>query len=191
MKIRWLGNSCLEISGEKNILIDPSYMKKPQIEPDIILITHEHSDHIDPDKLEEFKDYKLYAPSSVFEEHDISGETIQAGDTIENDIKVIGVDAYGTEEAVCYYYNGLYHTADASNYKDPGEEVEVLFTACFPNLYNDYLKSIRNVQPELTIPYHIDPGDKEDLEDLNGLKNFLIEHDIKTRILQMGEELEI
>ena len=190
MQVRWLGNACIEIKGEQNILIDPNYLTDPEIEPDIILVTHEHSDHIDPGKLEQFNDYKLYAPSSVFDEFDLDGETIQAGDTIQEDIQVMGCDCYGSEGSVCYYYKGLYHTADASDYKNPGD-VKLLFTACFSNLYDDYLESIEDIQPDLTVPYHIDPNDEEDLKEMNGLKTFLVEHNINSRILVMGEEIEV
>src|SRR6056297_3582013 len=98
MQVRWLGNACIEIKGEKNILIDPNYLTEPEIEPDIILVTHEHSDHIDPAKLEQFNNYQLYAPASVYDEFDLAGETIQAGATIKEDIQVIGCDCYGSEE---------------------------------------------------------------------------------------------
>ena len=40
MQIKWLGNACIEIKGEKNILIDPNYLKEPEIDPDLILVTH-------------------------------------------------------------------------------------------------------------------------------------------------------
>ena len=46
MKVRWLGHSCIEILGKKHILIDPDYLREPLPDPDYILITHGHEDHI-------------------------------------------------------------------------------------------------------------------------------------------------
>jgi L-ascorbate metabolism protein UlaG (beta-lactamase superfamily) len=191
MQIKWLGNACIEIKGEKNILIDPNYLKEPEIDPDLILVTHEHSDHIDPAKLDKFSDYKLYAPQTVFDEYDLDGVKIEDGSKIDNDIKVIGCDCYGTEEAVCYFFNGIYHTADASSYPDPGEAVALLFTACFSNLYDEYLESIEKIRPGLTVPYHIDPNNDEDLEEAEGLKDKLLENDIKAVVMSLGEEIPI
>ena len=37
MRLRWLGNSCVEIFGEKHIVIDPNYVVKPEGEIDYVL----------------------------------------------------------------------------------------------------------------------------------------------------------
>ncbi|HMA62578.1 MAG TPA: MBL fold metallo-hydrolase [bacterium] len=191
MKIKWLGNACLEIQDKHNILIDPNYLVEPRIDPDIILITHEHSDHIDPQKIGAFSNYKLYAPVSVFQKFDIEGQEVQGGDIITDQIKVIQCDCYGSEQSVCYFWRGLYHTADASTYQTPGGNVKLLFTACFPNLYDEYLQSVKKIQPELTIPYHFNPNDKEKLEEARGLKNYLKENGFKSRLLEMQERITI
>ena len=46
MRIRWLGHSCFFLEGTKKILIDP-YMPHGDFgcKPDIIAVTHGHSDH--------------------------------------------------------------------------------------------------------------------------------------------------
>lgn len=191
MQIKWLGNACIEIDDKKNILIDPNYLAAPDIDPDIVLITHEHSDHIAPEKIDRFNNYQLYAPALVFEKYDISGNAVEDGDTLEDDIHVIGCDCYGSDEAVCYFYNGLYHTADASSYADPGDKVKLLFTACFPNLYDEYKESIDKIGPEIIVPYHFDPREIEELEEARGLKDMLVENNMDARILNLREEITI
>ena len=159
IKLRWLGNSALEIDDEEKIIIDPDYVVEPEIEADIILITHEHDDHIDPDKLAEIKneDSKVYAPQSVYDNFDIEGEVVESGDVIEDNIKVLAIDCYKAETSVAYFYNGVYHTGDASTYPDPGEEIEVLFTACFQDHYASYIEACVKLDPNLAIPFHYDP----------------------------------
>lgn len=46
MKVRWLGHSCIEILGQRHILIDPDYQREPMPNLDYILITHGHEDHL-------------------------------------------------------------------------------------------------------------------------------------------------
>jgi len=51
MQITYHGHSCFELVNEKNILIDPFLSGNPlyngaDVEPDIIAVTHGHSDHL-------------------------------------------------------------------------------------------------------------------------------------------------
>ncbi|MCX9015253.1 MAG: metal-dependent hydrolase [Candidatus Methanoperedens sp.] len=50
MKLKFLGHSCFELTESKNILIDPFISGNPaapgvELKPDIIAVTHAHSDH--------------------------------------------------------------------------------------------------------------------------------------------------
>ncbi len=46
MKIRYLGHSCVEITGRHHILIDPDFTRDPEPNVEYICITHAHKDHI-------------------------------------------------------------------------------------------------------------------------------------------------
>ncbi len=53
VKLTWLGHSCFEIRSGKSIIIDPFIDENPaatvsasELEPDIIAVTHGHSDHL-------------------------------------------------------------------------------------------------------------------------------------------------
>ncbi len=53
VKLSWIGHSCFEISCGKTVLIDPFIDGNPaatvsssELEPDIIAVTHGHSDHL-------------------------------------------------------------------------------------------------------------------------------------------------
>src|SRR6056297_1808352 len=118
IKVKWLGNSALLVEAEQKIVIDPSFEIEADFEADIVLITHEHDDHINLDDLAAVSnnETKIYAPQSVYDKYDIEGEVVQAGDLIEEQIKVLDVDCYNSEGSVAYFYQGLYQTADASDY---------------------------------------------------------------------------
>jgi len=46
MRVRWLGHSCIEILGEKHIVIDPDFLRDPLAGVDYVLVTHGHDDHM-------------------------------------------------------------------------------------------------------------------------------------------------
>jgi len=46
LKIRYLGHSCVEITGKHHILIDPDFTRDPEPGVEYICVTHAHKDHI-------------------------------------------------------------------------------------------------------------------------------------------------
>lgn len=193
IKLRWLGNSALEIDGEKKIIIDPNYTVEPEVDPDIILITHEHDDHIDPEKLAEIRgdETKVYAPQSVYDNFDIEGEVVESGQIIEANIKVLDIDCYNAESSVAYFYNGIYHTGDASTYPNPDEEIKVLFTACFNDHFARYIETCVKLDPDLAIPYHYDPEERQELLQAKGLSSKLNQINCNSEVVELGEEIEV
>lgn len=193
IKVKWLGNSALLIENEKNIVIDPCFELETDFEADIVLITHEHDDHIDLKDLEAVTNdqTKIYAPQSVYDKFDIEGEVVEAGDVIEYGIKVLGVDCYNAEESVAYFYKGLYQTADASDYPDPGEDIELLFTACFNDHFSDYLEKVIKFNPAMAVPYHYDPEERQELLQAKGLSSKFDQIGCKSKVIEIGEELEL
>lgn len=193
IKVKWLGNSALLVDSEQKIVIDPSFEIEADFEADIVLITHEHDDHINLDDLETVitEETKIYAPQSVYDKFEIKGEVVKAGDLVEEEIKVLDVDCYNSKESVAYYYKGLYQTADASNYSDPGEEIELLFTACFNDHFSDYLEKAIKLNPKMAVPYHYDPEERQELLQAKGLSSKFEQIGCKSRVIEIGEEIEI
>jgi len=193
IKVKWLGNSALLIEDEKKIVIDPSFKLETDFEADIVLITHEHDDHIDLEDLKAVTNdqTKVYAPQSVYDKFDIEGEIVEAGDIIEAEIKVLDVDCYNSEESVAYFYKGLYQTADASDYSDPGEDIKLLFTACFNDHFSEYLEKVIKLNPTMAVPYHYDPEERQELLQAKGLSSKFEQIGCKSKVLEIGEELEI
>ena len=193
IKVKWLGNAALLVEDEKTIVIDPAFKTEVEAEADIVLITHEHDDHINEEDLAAVsnEETSVYAPRSVYDKFDIEGEVVQAGDTIEDEIKVLDVDCYNAEESVAYFYKGLYQTADASDYPDPGEDIKLLFTACFNDYFSDYLEKVIKLNPEMAVPYHYDPEERQELLQAKGLSSKFDQIGCNSKVIEIGEELEI
>ncbi|RAK06329.1 L-ascorbate metabolism protein UlaG (beta-lactamase superfamily) [Halanaerobium saccharolyticum] len=193
IKVKWLGNSALLIEDKKNIVIDPSFKLETDFEADIVLITHEHDDHINPEHLAAVSNEqtKVFAPQSVYDKFEIEGEVVKAGDVLEEEIKVLDVDCYQAEESVAYFYKGLYQTADASDYPDPEEEIELLFTACFNDHFSDYLEKAIKLSPAMAVPYHYDPEERQELLQAKGLSSKFEQIGCKSKVIEVGEELEL
>ena len=193
IKVKWLGNAALLVEDEKTIVIDPAFKTEVEAEADIVLITHEHDDHINEEDLAAVsnEETSVYAPRSVYDKFDIEGEIVQAGDTIEDEIKVLDVDCYNAEESVAYFYKGLYQTADASDYPDPGEDIKLLFTACFNDYFSDYLEKVIKLNPEMAVPYHYDPEERQELLQAKGLSSKFDQIGCNSKVIEIGEELEI
>lgn len=193
IKLKWLGNAALEIRGEENIIIDPNFLVDAEVKADIVLITHEHDDHINPEDLKKVMNdnTKVYAPQSVYDKFDLDGEVAAAGQIIENNIKVLDVDCYNSNASVAYFYNGVYHTADAADFPDPGDKIKIIFTACFNDYFADYIENIIKLNPEIAVPYHYNPEERQELLQAKGLSSKYSQIGCKSRVLELDEEIEI
>lgn len=191
MRVRWLGEACVEIIGEQTMLIDPNYQVEPEENPDLILVTHEHDDHFDPEVRKKFPGAELYAPQSVYDEFDVAGEVVTAGEEFGPGIKVLDCDCYGSEEAVGYYYQGVLHTADAAQFPIPEAEVKLAFSACFTDFQEEYLASCRQVEPELVVPYHYTAGEEEGIAEAKSLVKKLTANGFTSQLLEAGAEVKL
>ncbi|MFW6295332.1 MAG: MBL fold metallo-hydrolase, partial [Halanaerobium sp.] len=134
---------------------------------------------------------KVYAPQSVYDKFDLDGEVAAAGQIIENKIKVLDVDCYNSNGSVAYFYNGVYHTADAADFPDPGDKIKIIFTACFNDYFADYIENIIKLNPEIAVPYHYNPEERQELLQAKGLSSKYSQIGCKSRVLDLDEEIEI
>ncbi len=188
MKIRWLGNAALEIFADKHIVIDPNFTVKFPKKPDIVLLTHEHDDHFSPEDYRALGEQtELYAPAFSLEKFEVEGTAVNPGDDIKG-IKVLESDCYGSEESVSYFYKGLLHAGDSAYFPEV-EGVKAVFTACFPDYYDDYTEAFQRLGPDIVVPFHYDP--EEDMDDALGLKKRLDDEDTPCKIIEPGDQIEI
>lgn len=187
MIVRFLGEASVEIKDNLDILIDPNFEVEPENDPDIILVTHEHDDHFDDGVIEKYPAAEIYGPKSFFDKFTVEGEVIGSGETIKEGIEVLECDCYGSKESVCYYYNGIYHTADSADYPKPEKDVKLMFTACFKDFFNEYLNLVKDIKPDIVIPYHFNSKDSDAVQEAMELNKILREAGYDSRLLKPGD----
>lgn len=185
MKIRWLGNSCIEIFGDKHIVIDPNFKVPPEPGVDYVLVTHEHPDHFDMNCYRQIN-AQVIAPAATLEEYDLAGIEAKPGDEIDG-IKILESSCWRSKESCSYFAYGLLHTGDSPRFPD-AVGVDVLFTACFPGSFDDYILEFKRLKPKLIVPIHYS---EEKTENARVLGEMVRQAGINFKILKVGEILEI
>lgn len=146
MKIKKIGHCCLVINvGNKRVLTDPGAFtiegQEQEKNIDLIVITHEHSDHLHVDSvkkiIENNPEVKIVTNSSVGKilgEAGIPHEVLEDGGTGE--FAGVYLEAHGTDHAEIYgaygqvmntgYFIGkdLFYPGDA--FTNPGKPVDIL-----------------------------------------------------------------
>lgn len=183
MRVKWLGNSCIEVFGSKHIVIDPNFSLPPESDVDLVLATHEHADHFDVDCYEQ-TGAPLIAPRTTLLEYGITGVEAKPGEEI-GDIKILESSCWKSPESVSYFTYGLLHSGDSAKFPETSD-VRVIFTACFPSNYDDYISEFQRLNPKLIVPIHFK---EEKEEDAIGLGRRVEEAGMKFRLLKVGETL--
>ncbi len=185
MKVRWLGNSCIEIFGSKHLVIDPNFKVPPEPDIDYILVTHEHADHFDMNCYKQI-DAQLIAPRTTLDEYGLEGIEARAGEEIDG-IKVLESFCWKSKESCSYFVDGLLHSGDSARFPDVSG-VRAVFTACFPSNYDDYIFEFQRLKPELVIPIHYD---EEKKDNAIGLGERVRGAGMEFRLLEVGETIDI
>ncbi|OKY78274.1 MAG: Zn-dependent hydrolase of the beta-lactamase fold [Candidatus Methanohalarchaeum thermophilum] len=191
LDVRWLGNSCLEVIEEpgREILIDPCYEVEPKVNPDLVLVTHEHDDHFNKKQFESLNgEKKLFALRETLEKFEVDGTAVSENDAI-NDIRVMFSDCYNAEKSVSYFINELLHPRDSAKFPRPKKEVKLAFPACFPDLYSTYTDELKEVNPNLVIPFYYDL--EEVLEEAKELSNKLKQENLNSKVIDLGDKVEL
>ncbi len=178
----------MEVLGDRQFLIDPNFIVDPEKTHKLILITHEHDDHYNPEKcVEIFPMATVYAPEATLNKFDLKGIAVKSGDKIDG-IRVLGGYCWKSEESVSYFCKGLLHAGDSAKFPEV-EGVKLVFTACFPDYYDDYVLAFKRLRPGMVIPFHYDV--KKDLDKAKGLKDRLDKEGINCKLMKMGETMQI
>lgn len=168
MKVRWIGNACVDMISDERVIIDPHPTVELRGKADKILITHEH--HFDKDTFDSIsEDAEVYAPKHTLDKFNIRGKPVTPGDEF-SDIKVLDCECWNSEESVGYYYKGILHPGDAAEFYVENR-VLIAFSPCFESDHDDHLQSIIGIDPGMVIPFHYDP--KNDLQAAEGLIELL------------------
>jgi len=196
LQIRWHGHSCFEITNDLTLITDPHDGKSigipaPNVQGDIILVSHDHFDHSSGIKLVEKEGSKIVTDGR---KRNISN------------IEISGVESFHDEnsgskrgENVIYKFimNGikfchlgdLGHELDDSTVNKIGS-VDILFIPVGGNFTIDDKKAwniIRKIKPKIIIPMHYKIGGLS--LSIAGLDPFLEQS--KYKINYVGNEIDI
>ena len=173
VEISWLGHATFMIKGGgKVIYFDPFVLPENPEKADLILITHDHYDHCDPEKVEKLKkpDTVIITTPKAAEKLSGNVKTMREGDEIiEKGIKIKAVPAYNIGKS--FHPRGLglgfiieirdkkiYHAGDTdlipemSNIKT---DVALLpIGGTYTMNEEEAAKAALTIKPRLVIPMH-------------------------------------
>ncbi|MEM0372473.1 MAG: metal-dependent hydrolase [archaeon] len=94
--VEWLGHASFLIKGKENVYIDPFVLRSGAPKADVILVTHDHYDHCDAQKIESLRKEGTVIISTPSVARKIRGvETIALGETkTAAGVRVKAVPAY-------------------------------------------------------------------------------------------------
>ncbi len=215
MKVTKLGHCCLLIEEEGvRILTDPGSYSTRQNEVkniDIVLITHEHADHLHIDSLRTVianagqKGLLIITNKGVakiLDKEGISYELIEHGQKME--FKGILIEGFGTKHADIhasispvdntgyFIHNRLFYPGDA--FTHPGKPVDILaLPVAGPWLkISDALAYAEEIKPKTAFPVHDGMLHHDRLGPVHRLPtSVLAERGIKFIILEEGKETEL
>jgi L-ascorbate metabolism protein UlaG (beta-lactamase superfamily) len=99
--IKWIAHSCFQIKAEEKIIyVDMGRYSKPSEKADLILITHSHTDHCDPDRVKRVLkgDTLIVAPKDCASILDSSVKTLRPGEVASfGNIRIKAVEAYNNK----------------------------------------------------------------------------------------------
>jgi L-ascorbate metabolism protein UlaG (beta-lactamase superfamily) len=175
MRLQKFGHSCLLVeTGDARLLLDPGIFSRGFEELTgltAVLLTHQHPDHIDPDRLravlERNPEARLYADEATAGQLAGGGElrptAVHAGDTLDigAPIEVLGeLHAEIHRDIpripnVGYVIDGrLFHPGDALTVPDREVEILALPTAAPWMRAADAVDYLREIHPRTAIPIH-------------------------------------
>ncbi|MBW2673641.1 MAG: MBL fold metallo-hydrolase [Deltaproteobacteria bacterium] len=180
--IVWLGHSSVRIDGEKVIYIDPWKLKDPK-KADIILISHNHYDHLSPEDVRRIQKEDTVIVATQDSAADLSGDirVVKPGDVVQLDeISVEAVPSYNADKAFHPRENnwlGFVVTAGGKRIYYCGDtdlipEMETIRAdimlvpvgGTYTMTAEEAARAVNIIRPEVAIPIHYDDiiGSAED-----------------------------
>lgn len=212
MKIKKLGHCCFVTEPKEGVRVmtDPgafSTMQNEERDINVILFTHEHSDHFHIDSLKKVLQNNPNAliitntaVGKLLEEAGINYTKVEEGEKHEIEgVQIVGFgnlheeiyDDYGRVQNTGYMINELCYPGDAFSYPDAKVDILAL-PVCGPWMKSkDAVIYARNINPRIVFPVH--DGMLQDFFPVfwKLSEHFLNESNIKFKKLELGKEEEI
>ena len=171
--IKWLGHAGFKIKGEKTVYIDPFKIKDNET-ADIIIITHEHFDHLSPEDIKKIQTGKTVIVTTPDCSSKVSGnvKTISPGQTLNVDgIKIEAVPAYNSNKQFHPKANGwmgvivtineerIYHAGDTDNIPEMSvlKNIDVALlpvSGTYVMTAEEAADAASKIMPKVAVPMH-------------------------------------
>ncbi len=172
-KITWLSHASFRISNDKVIYIDPWQLKKSEPKADLILITHDHFDHLSVPDIDKIRKSDTIIVTTVTGKSKIKGDVrvVRPNDRITiGEIQIHAVHAYNREKPfhlkisdnvgfiVTMNGESIYHTGDTEFIEEmkllKADILLVPVGGKYTSDVVDALKIVEAIKPKTAIPMH-------------------------------------
>jgi L-ascorbate metabolism protein UlaG (beta-lactamase superfamily) len=171
--VHWLGHAAVKITGEKILYIDP-YQISGGEKADIILITHDHFDHLSQEDIGKVagEDTVIVVPRSSKKPGIGQIKTIESGKTLtlEGGVEVAAVPAYNLDKAFHKRKMGYvgyvikmggityYHAGDTDHIPEmDAVEADVVFVpvgGTYTMNAEEAAEAVNRIRPKVAVPMH-------------------------------------
>jgi L-ascorbate metabolism protein UlaG (beta-lactamase superfamily) len=212
VSIKWLAHAAFQIKTEgKTIYVDLEKYGEVSEKADLILVTHSHTDHCDPSKIEKVRkpDTVIFAPEDCVSKIGGNVKTLESGeDTTVDNIRIKAVEAYNYKRfrspGKPYHPKGygvgylitaegktIYHAGDTDFIPEMRQlgriDVALLPSGGTYTMDNpEAAEAAKAINPKIAIPMHRWDTDPEEFK-----KKVETESNIKVMVLQEGEEYQV
>jgi L-ascorbate metabolism protein UlaG (beta-lactamase superfamily) len=171
--IHWLGHDSFRIDGEVTIYIDPWKLAAGSPPADLILITHEHSDHFSPEDIDLIRtpQTELVAIAAVAARLSGQVHTVKPGDRLTvRGVAIEALPAYNLTKKFHPREKGhvgyvltvggqrIYHAGDTDAIPEMGDLQPDIAMIPVSGTYvmdvDDALEAVKLLKPGLAIPMH-------------------------------------
>jgi L-ascorbate metabolism protein UlaG (beta-lactamase superfamily) len=188
--IHWLGHASVRINGSKTIYVDPYELSENAEKADIILITHNHYDHLSVEDIKKIANDQttVVIPASLLVSLKYEVKKVDIGQTITvKGVEIRAVPAYNiiktfhprSQGYVGYVFalDGItyYHAGDTDHIPEMrGVKADVVFLPVGGTYTMDAVhaaEAVKDIKPALAIPIHWGSivGSKADAEKFKSL----------------------